>query len=227
MAALQAREMSKKGFEVLQIDLFGCGDSSGNFSDANWRDWETDVQLACQWLRSRTDAPLTFWGLRAGCLLAVTAAANNLEEHANFIFWQPVVHGKQHWQQFLRLKIASELSSGKGKGVADRFRQKLSMGEAVEIAGYTLSPALVEGLEAAELKFPDNTRGRVAWLEMSMREGATLSPSSRKCVAQMEDVVCGKLDARIIHGPAFWQSVEIEDAPELIEATTALLGYWE
>ena len=43
MAALQARALAKAGYAVLQIDLFGCGDSSGDFGDASWQDWVGDV----------------------------------------------------------------------------------------------------------------------------------------------------------------------------------------
>ena len=47
MAALQARAFAEMGFGVLQIDLFGCGDSSGDFSDARWDIWKQDL-IACQ-----------------------------------------------------------------------------------------------------------------------------------------------------------------------------------
>src|SRR5262245_3855900 len=43
MAALHARALAGAGFEVLQVDLAGCGDSSGEFGDATWDDWVADV----------------------------------------------------------------------------------------------------------------------------------------------------------------------------------------
>ena len=36
MAALQARALAAAGFGVLQLDLYGCGDSSGEFAEARW-----------------------------------------------------------------------------------------------------------------------------------------------------------------------------------------------
>ena len=71
MASLQSRALAEAGYGVLQIDLLGCGDSSGDFSDATWEAWRGDVVHAVAWLRQRTSAPLTLWGLRVGCLLAV------------------------------------------------------------------------------------------------------------------------------------------------------------
>lgn len=92
MAALQSRSLANAGYAVLQVDLLGCGDSSGDFLDATWLAWQEDIALAYHWLRTQTPAPLTLWGLRAGCLLAAQAAVD-LEEQANFIFWHPVVCG--------------------------------------------------------------------------------------------------------------------------------------
>src|SRR5438046_9873063 len=72
VAALQSRAFAQAGFEVLQVDLLGCGDSSGDFGDATWNDWVRDVIEASRWMRQRAH-PLWFWGLRAGCLLATEA----------------------------------------------------------------------------------------------------------------------------------------------------------
>lgn len=52
---------------MLQIDLRGCGDSSGDLGDATWPDWIDDVVRAAHWLRARYTAPLWHWGLRSGC----------------------------------------------------------------------------------------------------------------------------------------------------------------
>jgi len=224
MAALQSRAMAQAGFAVLQIDLLGCGDSAGDFSDATWSAWQEDVQLAYRWLRTETQAPLTLWGLRAGCLVAAHAAVN-LPEAVNFIFWQPVVSGRQHWQQFMRLKMAGEIASGQTKGVAEQLRRCLANGQTVEIAGYTISHGLADGLEKAELLPPPVRQGKVSWIEISMREVATISPSSEKCLEQWRSAGYG-LETRIVRGPGFWQTVEIEDAPELLLATMEALKAW-
>ena len=68
MAALACRALAEAGHAVLQIDLRGCGDSSADFGDASWGDWQDDVRLGLAWLDAHTpaDAPLWLWGLRAG-----------------------------------------------------------------------------------------------------------------------------------------------------------------
>ena len=213
--------MAEAGFDVLQIDLLGCGDSAGDFADATWQAWLDDVLRAYHWLRTQSSAPLTLWGLRAGCLLAAEAVVR-LPESANFIFWQPVVSGKQHWQQFMRLKMAGELASGQAKGITEQLRQQLAAGQTVEIAGYSVSPGLVDGLEKAELQPPAVCPGRVIWLELSMREDASLAPVSQKCIEQWQVAGC-TVDAQVVRSPGFWQTSEIEDAPDLVAATLAAL----
>lgn len=224
MASLQARALAASGYGVLQIDLYGCGDSSGDFGDATWQHWKEDVHLACRWLRARSHAPLILWGLRAGCLLAASAAVD-MTEVPNFIFWQPVISGKLHWQQFMRLKMAGELASGQAKGITEQLRQRLAAGQDVEIAGYTIAPALAEGFQGAELRAQNGRLGRVAWLELSTRENTTLAPVSQKRIEQWQ-AAGYTVEAKIVRGPAFWQTTEIEDAPELPRVTLAVLESW-
>ena len=57
MAALQARALAASGWFVLQVDLFGCGDSDGDFGDADWQRWLADVDEAFFKLCTRLMAP--------------------------------------------------------------------------------------------------------------------------------------------------------------------------
>lgn len=229
MAALQSRALAAAGFSVLQIDLHGCGDSSGDFADASWQGWVGDVVLACRWLRGHNHAqaqlPLWLWGLRAGCLLA-TAAAAELDEDCNFCFWQPVFSGKLALTQFMRLKLAAEMTSGSsasGKSVMDQLHQQLAAGPGVEIAGYMLTAAVATGLREAQLNPPPHTGGgRAEWFDISAREDAVSAPAVEHAAAQWHNASVPLRQHRVC-GPAFWQTTEIEDAPALIAATLAAL----
>ena len=225
MAALQANVMAEAGYAVLQIDLFGCGDSSGDFGDASWSDWRSDILTAVAWLRTRTAAPLTLWGLRVGCLLAATVAVD-LQERPNFIFWQPVISGMQFWKQFMRLKAASELASGRGKEVLDALRQRLDSGSNVEIAGYSIDHDLAYGLENAELVPVQGQQGSVGWFELSSRPDARIAPVALQRIEKWRSAGY-VVDAVAVEGPAFWQTSEIEVVPQLIDSTLSLLGGWQ
>lgn len=219
MAACQSRVLAEDGYAVLQVDLLGCGDSSGDFADATWAVWLEDVINAANWLRQETGAPLWLWGLRLGCLIAARAAPA-LPESANFLFWQPVSNGKQYLQQFLRLKLAGELLAGEAKA-AETPQQQLAAGLSVEVAGYCLSPDLAGPLASAELQPPPGS-GRLVWLESSGRPDAQLSPASAKWIERWREAGYTATSA-IVSGPAFWQTTEIEESAALLAATRQLI----
>jgi exosortase A-associated hydrolase 2 len=221
MAALQSRAFAEHGFAVLQIDLLGCGDSSADFGDATWDDWVVDVCLAVGWLRERVAAPLWLWGIRAGALIACDAAAR-IDTPCNFVFWQPALAGKSVLQQFLRLKAAANLGDGQMKTVLDETRARLDEGQGVEIAGYLLAPRLADGLKQTSLQ-PPLRPGSVAWLEVSSRETATLNPAALEAVARWR-AAGHDVRAQVVPGPMFWQTVEIEVAPALLDASSAAMS---
>lgn len=232
MVAQQARALNAAGFAVLQIDLLGCGDSSGDFGDATWSAWVDDIVQACHWLRGQPTstgsasaargepAPLWLWGLRAGCLLAADAA-RQLPQPCHFLFWAPAPAGKPLLQQFLRLKVAGDMLTGNSKGVMEGLRHQLAAGEAVEVAGYELNPALASGLELANLNPPD-AASRLEWLELSTRSDAALTPVAIQGLARWQQAGY-TVRSHQVTGPSFWQTAEIEDAPALITATVAAM----
>ncbi len=221
MAAVQAKAMAAAGYSVLQIDLHGCGDSSGGFGDATWESWVDDVTLAGHWLQQRGDSDLWFWGLRTGGLLACEAAAR-ISTPSQLLLWQPVVSGKQFLQQFLRLKIASEMLGGDSKGLMDRLREQLAQGESVEIAGYQLSSDLAAGLEKAELALPERSN-RIEWFELSGKPDGALSPSASLKIEKWKSAG-SKVRGTPVYGPAFWQTAEIAECPALINASLLALS---
>ncbi|MFT3847219.1 MAG: hydrolase 2, exosortase A system-associated [Propionivibrio sp.] len=221
MAGLQAKAMASAGYAVLQVDLFGCGDSAGDFGEATWESWIANLIEAARWLRERSDAPLWWWGLRTGALLAV-AAATRFGQPGRLLLWQPVMQGKQYLRQFLRLKIAGELLDGGAKGAMNRVKVQLADGVPVEIAGYMLSPALASGLEQAELTLPDGVQ-RVALIEIASGATVELSPVASARLAAWR-VAGSEVRGVSVPGPAFWQTTEIEECPALIDASLRLLA---
>jgi exosortase A-associated hydrolase 2 len=233
MAALQSRALAAAGFDVLQVDLLGCGDSSGELADASWEDWVQDALDGAAWLARRhpgrpAEQPTWLWGHREGALLAAAAAAR-MPEPVQLLLWQPVLQGRQALQQFLRLKAAAQLADGGGKGVVEGLRAELAAGRTVEVAGYTLGPALAQGLESAVLTPPPVHSGptdsppRAVWLEVNAQPDPQPSPAAQ--AAQARWLADGwALEQQAVAGPAFWQTQEIEDAPALVEATLAALS---
>lgn len=225
MAALQARAAAAAGWHVLRIDLTGTGDSSGDFADARWAAWREDIDVARAWLAQASGHEPWLWGLRLGALLAAQAAAER--PAPGLLLWQPATSGRNALQPFLRLKAgAAWIGTGAAAGgdappkaAEPSPLQQLQAGQTVEIAGYTLAPALA--LPMAEAVFtPPPAPTRVIAFEVSPREGATLSPALERALAPLGD----RARAAVLPGPSFWQAQEIETAPALIDATLAALA---
>src|SRR5258708_370959 len=63
VAALQARALATVGVGVLLVDLFGTGDSAGDFRDARWQTWSDDLSAAADWMERLGNTVTGFWGL--------------------------------------------------------------------------------------------------------------------------------------------------------------------
>jgi exosortase A-associated hydrolase 2 len=221
MVALAARRLAASGFGVLEIDLLGCGDSTGDFADASFDAWIDDIVAAARWVRGREDAALWLWGARAGALLAA-AATHHLAEAASVLLWQPVLAGRVMLSQFLRLKLAADALAGDGEPTGTRqLREELACGAPIDVAGYRLTPVLAAGIEAAALAFAPTVR-RVVWLEVGAAAQPVPGPAARTAIAKLREGGT-PVHAAAVGGPGFWQTVEIEMCPALVDATVAAL----
>ena len=89
-------------------------------------------------------------GVRLGALLAAAVASGLPQPVARAVFWQPVVDGQRFVTQFLRLRVAASLMEDR-KETVGALRERSQGGETLEVAGYELSPALLEQLDALRL----------------------------------------------------------------------------
>ncbi|MYN05195.1 hydrolase 2, exosortase A system-associated [Pseudoduganella sp. DS3] len=230
MAALQAAALARQGYAVLQLDLHGCGDSAGDFGDASWDSWRDDVATGLRWLQATLGPALPqapgLWGLRLGALLALDHASRAGTDAgvvpSALLLWQPVLQGSAHLTQFLRLKVAAQmLGDGGADGGTAALRAALAQGQALEIAGYTLAPALAlgfDGLDAGRLAPPCP----VHWCEVVAEAGRALPPAAARVLKAWQDAGVA-VQARTAPGPQFWATQEIAEAPALLAATGALL----
>ena len=215
MAALQARAFAHAGFAVLQVDLTGCGDSAGDFGDATWEAWRDDVRLAHTWLIAQVPGPITLWGLRLGACLAVEMAAE-LAQVTRLLLWQPVNNGEQFLNQFLRIKLASEmLSEGRAKTGTKDLLAMLAAGTSIEVGGYLLSPAMAQHLLLIKLA-EQIPHCAVEWIEVGVEAGDHVTPASQRVVDTWRAAGV-EVRTRTVPGDPFWVTQEIAECPGLIE----------
>ena len=218
--ALAAREFANRGITTYLVDLAGTGDSHSDFGDATLAHWRADLKDVLSHVRTRGAARIDWLAVRAGALLALDALEHDAPAPASMLLWQPVLSGKTMMSQFLRLKAMAGLGKdARGPGVGD-LRTRLATGNAVEVAGYWLNPALVSGFDDLHLK-------RLApatdlhWFAVQDDEAL---PAAAATVVEGITAQGGLVAVHIVKGEPFWSTAEIALAPELIRETCNVLA---
>lgn len=223
MVALQSRAFAETGIGVLQIDLYGCGDSEGDFADADWEIWKQDISCARQWLLQQGFVSIHLWGLRLGALLALDCAREATQAFTQFILWQPVLNGQSFLTQFLRLQLGNELVNTDGgvKSNGKQLRERLNDGNAVEIAGYTLAPALAATIDSLKINQLTTVNQTIHWFEIIPQAGREQAPAGRAVIEEWQQAGVD-VGLTLVPGLPFWATQEISECPELVIATTSL-----
>jgi len=218
MAALAARALAMRGGTVVLLDPYGTGDSGGDHGDATWDGWQHDVATAFAWLAARTGLTPMVWGLRLGGLLAADLVARSRLHPSALVLWQPVTRGSVYVKQILRLATIQQRIDAPSAGAdAGALRAASYAGQAVEVAGYSIHPHLLQGIGATDLVLGADVACPVIWREVSRDEPATLSPVGEQIAAGRRDAGAS-IDIDAVAGPAFWIAQEIAEAPLLVIA---------
>ncbi len=220
MIALQARAFAEQGVAVLVLDLFGTGDSEGDFSDATWSIWLQDVACGLDWLRERYSS-LCLWGHRCGALLALDFLHQFKPlDVSSVLLWQPVLSGEAFVLQFLRLRVAAAMMNPQApQEKTSTLKQQLQNGQVIEVAGYRLNPDLMNplvALKAGHLLLPQDIDYRI--VELLADENATTGHALNRWLDDLRDQHVA-VDYSGVIGSAFWSSQEIVCVPELIDVS--------
>jgi exosortase A-associated hydrolase 2 len=224
MAVLQARRLANLGHATLLIDLFGTGDSEGDFAETRWEIWREDLVKAANWLSQQGAERLVFWGLRLGAFFAVELATTARWQVERLLLWQPVTRGEMFMTQFLRLRIAADIVSKQDRLTTQQLRDGLNRGLPLEVAGYTLAPEMfgaVDGLDMQSTmcgKLPS-----VDWMEIATDAVRPVSAAGQRVLDTWRaDGVSAT--SHVVAGEPFWYTPEITIVPALLEITSSLLA---
>jgi exosortase A-associated hydrolase 2 len=220
MVAQQARAFASQGFDVVVPDLFGTGDSSGDFGDATWAIWLQNIADVIDWLKQQGVESFSLWGLRTGALLAIDFASGGFYPIERLIAWQPVLNGENFIIQFLRLRVAAAMMERSGRQEkTSELKQQLLSGNAIEVAGYRLNPDLVAPMLAlrAEEKDLSSVMAMVIF-EINSSQNKEASSANSKFI----DFLASKnqvASLKTVFGSPFWSTQEIVEVPGLLAET--------
>ena len=221
--SLLARRIAGRGTGVLLVDLCGTGESWGDFAQARYETWLSDLAACREWIQSRNARLTMVVGLRLGALLAADFAQSS-PSISKIILWQPVISGEVFLSQFLRLRVAANLMTEKaGTETVTTLRQSLQSEHSLEVAGYELAYDLTRSIDQLRLGNMSPPAGTsVHWLQLSATGDPQLNPPSAKCIEELQSSGA-TAENRFIHGEAFWSAAEITVSTELLDATESIV----
>ena len=225
MAHLQARRFAALGYAVLQIDLFGCGDSCGDFSAARWALWKRDLATARAWLAERSRGPMHLWGLRLGGLLALECACDAPVD--GIILWQPFLNGRSCINQYLRQSLAARIRAGDNAGPqagsSAALRAELAAHGTLEVGGYELTTPLVAAIDACDAAALRLPACPVHWFASGAPAPARLAAGAAR-LAERWAPGGTTVHLHAIDGLPFWGANEVTECQVLLDATSAVFA---
>ncbi len=143
--------LAARGYPTLRFDLYGCGDSEGDWQGASLARWRADVVAAAELLRREfRPAEVALLGLRFGATVAGLAA--EAAGASRVCLAQPVVRGADYADELLLAHLAAEMVLHRKAGTTrEALAARLAAGETVNLFGYRLTGALDQELRAVDL----------------------------------------------------------------------------
>jgi len=136
---LLARLLAESGYETLRFDYDGCGNSWGDFADADrLASWVASCGEAISYMAARCDR-VSVVGMRLGAALAVLASASHKADRV--LLWDPVVSGRRY------LRILRTMSMMGVVAAPDPTDP-----DGLVTIGHSLNAATVTEIESIDLK---------------------------------------------------------------------------
>jgi pimeloyl-ACP methyl ester carboxylesterase len=142
---LLARQLSRKGINVLRLDYRGIGDSAGhNEQTISPQQWHQDVQTSIDFAKEKTDCRnVLLLGVRYGASIAAAVAKDN-DSVNGLILWEPVTDTESYLQTLRKMHHRMvDLWVCKLKTINDQKRE--------EILGSLYARSLLEAMENQSL----------------------------------------------------------------------------
>jgi alpha/beta superfamily hydrolase len=146
-----AEAMADQGFPTLRVDLYGCGDSSGEWEEATIEAWLHNIVGAAEQLRQRMGVEsIVLAGLRFGATLA--AMASNVTDARAVVMVQPIVRGGGYIKDLLLASVTSDMVLHRKAGTTrERLIEDLESGRTVNLFGYHFTPTQFRAIKDIDL----------------------------------------------------------------------------
>jgi exosortase A-associated hydrolase 2 len=218
-----ARRLAQKGIAAIIPDLYGTGDSGGEFREADWDHWVENLALAASAAAADSWPVTGLVATRLGCLLAARAARDSLKGIQRTVFWQPVTDGDRYLTQFLRLRVAASMADASRKETVAQLKEQMQKEQVLEVSGYEIPARLATQMSHLRLASELSARlGTVHWIEMVRDADAPVPAATLEFIEKARSTPL-EIVSDCVAGEPFWQTTEIVRNAALVNITVAAL----
>ena len=222
MLALLGQRLASAGMLYILPDLYGTGDSEGDFEQATWEQWTSNVCTVADSLTEHGIAGLDVVALRSGAFLIPGLERSAYPDPRRVVFWNPVQRGSKMIDQLLRSKVIKD-SAIKDRGSVATVRAEIRRAGEMEIAGYRITDDLVSSVDRLDLSRLNLPRdSEVHWIELSPIDTDRVPPGVESVKDAWLERAKSVSYSRMV-GTQFWMGPEIDLVPELISQTSEIL----
>ncbi|MCB1859355.1 MAG: hypothetical protein KDI63_13835 [Gammaproteobacteria bacterium] len=208
MITLQSQRLLRLGYRVLLFDLFGTGDSEGDFRNATWSKWCDDLEFIYHWAERQQPSWISLWALRSGALLTMELLKTPRPGIRHLLFWQPIPSGEQQRVQINRQSLLATGSGIPAHADSDSIH---------EVGGYEISGELLCQLSDARLvREPGDIL--IDWLEITTLAEDSLPRESNDALEGIQRLG-GTVTRQCFQGKPFWHTPEVAVLPNVLKAT--------
>lgn len=217
--AVLSRALYSSGFDVVHPDLFGTGDSEGDFGESNFQIWRSDIDSVIA--HHERTGPVHFLGVRAGAFLAAESASRYMASSLTLV--QPVLLGQDQLNQVLRLRVMSSLFAGSVRETTGELQEKLVNGDSLEVGGYLISSRMANellDLNLSTMRPPSSVH--VNWIDITGSSSDIDTWAVDAVVANWRSEGT-RVSKKQVACDEFWASPDATLSADLVEQTVRLM----
>ncbi len=212
MLTVTGQRLNLAGIALVNPDLYGTGDSEGEFRDASWSQWLEDLRSSLAWANEAGLQVRGLLGVRTGALLAAEFAAKVASVRAS-VLWQPVQNGRSFLNQFLRVRVVSNSVNKGVRETVESLMDQIDSGKVLRVSGYELTQTVASPLSQGNLdSLATSALGNAVSIDVKRTGSETLEQTTK----------CGSITLTqfALKGEPYWNSVETLCNERVVELTS-------